>query len=835
MIAVAGTPQPKTQPQDAAPQSPRIDEHDADYRRLHARTTRRLTTSLRELVSELRTLPEPEHSQAQSRFITRHVALLREAYASGHAEGAKDYYGQVSRTPAKWARAVEPSARKLAAHLGFYAPSVAKMAHEAAMAWQTSVAQQRAASALSDAYGGMRLAGGDTATADPLDAWLVGVSGRVNLQAEIAWPGVQDGYAQAGAQDNANPFQFLYWILGAVQTEHCDDCPQYAANSPYNAPGSGGNELDATPGDGKTACGAGCKCYLSYQPGGQLEQQASDAIWSRWFNPQNLQAFATSSGIGADLGYGYDPAAVREAAATAAASPPQVNIPVPSDDDLSDEQKAALDAYRVAIDRWDAVRGDLAKAPAFYSARLDELFVGDGLPDLELMTPAQRIALFRLWDALQLWDDATGPEIEQDIDFDKAFSNGELGTYRLSNPYPREEHGHFGHGGDHGQHESQGGARQKGEGGYAKGEGKGRPGQTEASHGSYKKTGGGQKPPEGYTQIFTGGHWQPARISLAGHAVPIAGHEQLRFPNTPEGKTAMYGWMRDHAAGRLWEPEGGNYLLNNPYPREEHGHFGHGGNHGEHESKGEGREGGAKASSEHEGSRTEHVSARRAELDAKFGAGLHLSGNKAEDAEAVQGRAEELSQHVYQDVPELRRAIDIHLGGGPPTGAQTSHLSPQQFSPTSPWGYRADVEQAKVGLARLAEISEWSLLHHLDVTPEGTILLYHGTPATSGRAAWDERLRSGLARGTSFTDSREVADSSFSEGKTIIAAHVPVEAITTWYAVRGDTRFWKEHEYTVGGHGARVPITDYEFQDATPQHSAPAPPPPTQAGLKPQA
>lgn len=67
---------------------------------------------------------------------------------------------------------------------------------------------------------------------------------------------------------------------------------------------------------------------------------------------------------------------------------------------------------------------------------------------------------------------------------------------------------------------------------------------------SSKQTRGGAKPPDGYSQIFTGGQWQPAHLNLRGQAMPIYGSEGVRFPNTPEGKSALYQWMRDHKAQR---------------------------------------------------------------------------------------------------------------------------------------------------------------------------------------------------------------------------------------------------------------------------------------------
>jgi hypothetical protein len=117
----------------------RLTEHDPDFLRLHAETVRRLNASLRTLVQELRTEPTTPasqatggHSAAVSRFIARHVGILRDCYETGHQEGAKDYWQGVSlRRNVPSADIDEQRWRQI---FTFYAPSVAKMAHEALLA-----------------------------------------------------------------------------------------------------------------------------------------------------------------------------------------------------------------------------------------------------------------------------------------------------------------------------------------------------------------------------------------------------------------------------------------------------------------------------------------------------------------------------------------------------------------------------------------------------------------------------------------------------------------------------------------------------------------------------
>lgn len=70
--------------------------------------------------------------------------------------------------------------------------------------------------------------------------------------------------------DPASPFARLWWVLDPDDPYPCADCQRRAATGPYGRPGSGNNELDATPGDGQTRCGAACSCDLSYTPPSRL-------------------------------------------------------------------------------------------------------------------------------------------------------------------------------------------------------------------------------------------------------------------------------------------------------------------------------------------------------------------------------------------------------------------------------------------------------------------------------------------------------------------------------------------------------------------------------------
>lgn len=236
----------------------RITEADADFQRLHARTVRALTASIRQFVRALRSGEQP--GQAQSAFIHRHTDLMRAAYQQAHDEGQRDYWQQVSLTPHKQPL-VDYDEHRLRKLLSFYAPSIVKMAQEAVSSYQTP---PKAQIALSAPYEGTSLLTTLLTEAD-VQQWQDSLAPRVTLQADLTWAALNDGYVAGGANDGAAPYTQLWWELGPVKTMHCADCPAIAAFSPYSRPGSGdGRELYQTPGDGRTACGAGCNCTLSY-------------------------------------------------------------------------------------------------------------------------------------------------------------------------------------------------------------------------------------------------------------------------------------------------------------------------------------------------------------------------------------------------------------------------------------------------------------------------------------------------------------------------------------------------------------------------------------------
>lgn len=219
---------------------------------------------------------------------------------------------------------------------------------------------------------------------DNLASWQANVGARLVLQADLTWSGGQDGYVAAGFGDSANPYQSLWWDLEPT-AQHCATCPMFAAGSPYDPPWTqGGNILNATPGDGNTECGAGCKCSLRYG-GGSVP--ALDM--KRWVPP------------GApDLPAG-PMAPVPPPPPARGGSGSAVSPAIPGGT-FTDGQKRALDLYRLAEDRWNQVRGDLPELPNFFTLA-NPHFEPMRLPPWETLTRQQQRALQQAFEAYAVW------------------------------------------------------------------------------------------------------------------------------------------------------------------------------------------------------------------------------------------------------------------------------------------------------------------------------------------------------------------------------------------------------------------------------------------------
>lgn len=309
---------------------------------------------------------------------------------------------------------------------------------------------------------------------DALDQWQQSASldNRVALQASVTWSGLQDGSIAAGANDPANPYNAVWWLLQPVRTQHCGDCVDLAVKSPYDPPwaGAGSNQLNQTPGDGQTECGAGCHCELDYKANrSEVDALAAAAAWQVWLGQAGADLAAMQQ-IGTAAGYepgdysGYisqdvweqiardtaaaaqNPGAVSSLNARANAYTAQqigtgagygpgfslrliprripvltggdttaetTSAPAPATatDTLTTDQQSALDRFRDAVAGWNAVRGDdLPEALRLFASEVDAygaLGLG-GLPPYDQLTDAQQQALGNLVGALWDWADANG-------------------------------------------------------------------------------------------------------------------------------------------------------------------------------------------------------------------------------------------------------------------------------------------------------------------------------------------------------------------------------------------------------------------------------------------
>lgn len=367
------TAQPKTpsakQVAELERRQPQRTESDADYARVKRQTAARLWRSLRTYARDLRVGGQDGELRAQTAFIRRHTKLLRAGYADGHREGLRDYWGSVSL---KRPRFAPPEADTLHRRVAFYLPSVVKMASEIQRAWHETQRQQAAAKQTPV----KQFAARDTVDLNALDALMASIDWRVQLQAEVSWVGLQDGYAAAGATDSAGVYDVIYWDLepGAL---HCFDCVIVAGGSPYTI-----DTLNQTPGDGRTECGASCKC---------------------------------------DLRAGVSPTAAAGGASLAARLPSdypiagaQATEPMPAPPDtpegLSSPQKQSLDDLRTALASWDRVRGDLPALETLLAPESEAQAMRWSGVSVEDLTPAQRTALDAYVEALGGWITSFSPE-----------------------------------------------------------------------------------------------------------------------------------------------------------------------------------------------------------------------------------------------------------------------------------------------------------------------------------------------------------------------------------------------------------------------------------------
>lgn len=347
--------------------SRRITESDPTFQSLRKRAVRSLTASLHRYVQDIR----KSTPDAPTAFIARQVGILEAAYRSAYQEGFRHYWQMVSNKPAP---KVEPPSTGMAQTLRFYAPSIAKQAAEL-----HQTAQRIQLDELDDAESAMGV--------------------RIGLQANLTWASMQGGYYDGNLYDDANPFGNLWWNLEPL-ARHCDQCPAMAAASPYGPPGSGRNELNQTPGDGKTDCGAACKCDLSYGPGDE------------------------GNNVGAWVPRGMP------------GVPSDFTPPVPAGATLTVDQRAALDAIRAAQKAWGKVAPDLPKLPSPFDPEATA-----ALPPWANLTPEQQGVLDRYVNAVVSWSVATN--LTQ-LSESNGFLRFHPDTIRLYSPdQARDGHGRF--------------------------------------------------------------------------------------------------------------------------------------------------------------------------------------------------------------------------------------------------------------------------------------------------------------------------------------------------------------------------------------------------------
>ncbi len=83
-------------------------------------------------------------------------------------------------------------------------------------------------------------------------AWLTdAIEARQDL-----YLGKMRGTANAAFLRESLDDQLFYWMLGGTE-DHCQECPDYAAGSPWRA-----DELPTHPGDNSTPCRFNCLCFL---------------------------------------------------------------------------------------------------------------------------------------------------------------------------------------------------------------------------------------------------------------------------------------------------------------------------------------------------------------------------------------------------------------------------------------------------------------------------------------------------------------------------------------------------------------------------------------------
>lgn len=180
--------------------------------------------------------------EASQRWQQQQAQTLRKSYRAGWETGRANYRSEKATPPATTAAVPPPSQPPSQAMLRALGPALVSLA-----SMGTAIATIVPTAAQIATAGGF-LAAIPLAVTD----YLASNAYRLAGGASAAWAGEQHGYVQAAAADGL----LLDWELDAG-ANHCADCPALA-----NLPPMALDQWPTLPGDGATACGAGCKCSM---------------------------------------------------------------------------------------------------------------------------------------------------------------------------------------------------------------------------------------------------------------------------------------------------------------------------------------------------------------------------------------------------------------------------------------------------------------------------------------------------------------------------------------------------------------------------------------------
>lgn len=181
--------------------------------------------------------------EASQKWQQQQARTLWKSYRAGWETGRQNYSSEKATPPATTAAVPPPSSPPSQAMLRALGPALVSLA-----SMGTAIATIVPTAAQIAGAGGSLPAALVVAITD----YLASNTYRLAGGASAAWAGEQHGYVQAAAADGL----LLDWELDAG-ADHCADCPALAALPPMTL-----DQWPTLPGDGATACAAGCKCSM---------------------------------------------------------------------------------------------------------------------------------------------------------------------------------------------------------------------------------------------------------------------------------------------------------------------------------------------------------------------------------------------------------------------------------------------------------------------------------------------------------------------------------------------------------------------------------------------